>query len=151
MLTTLSVAPPESDFYYAGDSISSWLSQKSNNAVTQQKKTEILNRLAAGSYSAQTRMDIGDCVNTPLEVLSMLAADENPDVRFALAENHNIHESVLNTLAEDCHPYVAHRAQKTLARLNCPARVVDSVADVVSITRCVSTNALGSKLKVLVS
>jgi hypothetical protein len=133
--TTLSVAPEESDFYHAGDSISWWLSQKSNNPVTQHKKTEILNGLTAGIYSAQTRMDIGDCENTPVEVLLMLAADEDPDVRFALAENHNIHESVLNMLAEDSHPYIAHRGQKTLARLKGPAMVMETRCPMLLVSR----------------
>jgi hypothetical protein len=47
----------------------------------------------------------------------LLAQDESADLRYQLAENHNIHKSVLNLLADDSHPYVAHRAQKTLKRL----------------------------------
>ncbi|MFX9688500.1 hypothetical protein ABTO93_20100, partial [Acinetobacter baumannii] len=40
-----------------------------------------------------------------------------PDVRFAIAENHNADEEVLRMLTEDENPYVAHRAVKTLQRI----------------------------------
>jgi len=104
--------------YREGEPILSWLHQPAEDCVTQDKKTEILNRLIAGDCDAQTRMDIGDHVHTPLEALLLLADDENVDVRFALAENHNILVSVLNVLVEDSNPYVAHRAQKTLDTLS---------------------------------
>jgi hypothetical protein len=42
-----------------------------------------------------------------------------------LAENHNIDDSVLKLLAEDSHPYVAHRAQKTLKRLEGGTAIVN--------------------------
>lgn len=46
----------------------------------------------------QKRIDACDNINTPLAVRLILARDENPDVRYALAENHNIPEIVLNLL-----------------------------------------------------
>jgi len=132
------------DCYHAGDPILWWLNEKSNNPDTQRKKTEILSKLAAGNYDTQTRIDIGDDhETTPLEVHAMLAIDENPDVRYALAENHNIDKSVLNILVEDAHPYVAQRAQKTLARLKEPAVIVALVPKVRSFKRSAS-NAIGS-------
>jgi hypothetical protein len=135
-------------------SIPWWLNEKSDYPVTQSMKTGVLSSLAAGSYDTQTRIDIGDHVSTPLEVHLQLAADENVDVRFALAENHNVHERVLSLLAEDSHPYVAHRAQKTLARLKAGVanivHWVQDVAPIVSIKRFASPKTLGSKLKQLV-
>ncbi len=54
-----------------------------------------------------------------LEPLGVPAAlDTNPDVRYALAENHNISRVVLTRLSEDPNPYVAYRANKTLRRLS---------------------------------
>jgi hypothetical protein len=60
------------------------------------------------------------------EILWLLVEDENPDVRFCLAENYNIDPKMLHKLSEDENPYVASRAQKTMVRLqNSTARVVD--------------------------
>ena len=60
-----------------------------------------------------------------LKTLITLAQDLNVDVRYAIAENHNIHADVLNILLDDDNPFVAHRAQKTVRALpargiNCP-------------------------------
>lgn len=73
--------------------------------------------LATQRCDTQSRMDMGDHRDTTLEIALLLAGDECADVRLALAENHNLDESVLILLTEDSNPYVAHRAQKTLARL----------------------------------
>ncbi len=131
---------PESDCYHEGDSIVWWLNQVTEDHATQHKKAEILNRLATGHYETQTRMDIGDHVNTPLEALLLLTEDENADVRFALAENHNIHENVLRLLSQDSNPYVAHRAQKTLARMEASAAIVVPVVDVAPIVSITSSH-----------
>ena len=48
----------------------------------------------------------------------LLANDEDADVRYALAENHNISRAVLNKLEGDSNPYVADRATKTLQRIS---------------------------------
>jgi hypothetical protein len=103
--------------YHEGEPILCFLRETTEDSATQDKKIEILSKLAAGDYDAQARMDIGDHVNSPLEALLLLTEDANVDVRFALAENYNIHESVLNLLREDSNPYVAHRAQETLRSL----------------------------------
>lgn len=63
------------------------------------------------------RISVADHRSAPVEALMRLAEDESLDVRYALAENHNVHSDVLLKLSEDDNPYVAHRAQKTLARL----------------------------------
>jgi len=47
----------------------------------------------------------------------MLAQDESVDLRYAIAENHNIHTDVLTMLADDDNPFVAHRAKKTSERV----------------------------------
>ncbi len=60
------------------------------------------------------------------DILWLLVEDPNPDVRFCLAENYNIDAAMLKALSEDDNPYVAHRAQKTLMRMQSPAgKVVD--------------------------
>lgn len=60
------------------------------------------------------------------DILWLLVEDPNPDVRFCLAENYNIDPAMLKALSEDENPYVAHRAQKTLMRLQSQAgQVVD--------------------------
>ncbi|HEY9684462.1 MAG TPA: hypothetical protein V6C86_22970 [Oculatellaceae cyanobacterium] len=97
------------------------------------------------SSDAELRIAVADQINTTEEVLLLLAEDDNPDVRYAVAENHNISRKVLNLLVADSNPYVACRAQKTLARL---AAETISVAGI--LTRCASTNALGSRLRGLV-
>jgi hypothetical protein len=56
--------------------------------------------------------------STPFEVLCRLCNDEHPDVRFAMAENFNLPESLLTKLGKDDNPYVASRASRTLERLN---------------------------------
>ncbi len=127
-IDNLTTDDPIIDCYHAGDPILWWLNEKSNNPITQLKKTDILNKLAMGTYDTQTRIDIGDDhETTPIEVQALLATDENPDVRYALAENHNIDKSVLSMLVGDPHPYVAHRAQQTLARLEDQTRIVERV------------------------
>ena len=78
---------------------------------------QALRRLAKNS-DPQLRIDVADHRKTTEETLMILASDENADVRFALAENHNISQRVLNKLKNDSNPYVADRAQRTIARLN---------------------------------
>ena len=41
----------------------------------------------------------------------------NPDVRFGLADNSRMPICILEQLAQDENPYVAHRASLTLSRL----------------------------------
>jgi hypothetical protein len=63
------------------------------------------------------RIAAADSTDIAPEIKRALAYDINPDVRFALAENHSVDEEILRILAEDENPYVAHRAMKTLQRL----------------------------------
>lgn len=63
------------------------------------------------------RIAAADNGETSSEILRALAYDVNPDVRFAIAENHNINLEILSILTADENPYVAHRARKTLQRI----------------------------------
>jgi hypothetical protein len=69
---------------------------------------------------AHVRAAVADNVHTYLETLSALTSDTDADVRYAVAENHNIPLAILERLSEDENPYVASRAQRTMARLNSP-------------------------------
>ena len=131
--------------YSAGDSTAEWVMQAAENPST---PADILGMLAE-SCNVEVRMAVGDNGNASLETMMILVEDESADLRYQLAENHNVHESVLELLSKDSNPYVARRAQKTLARMEASAAVVVPVVDVasiVSITWLASTNVLGSKL-----
>jgi hypothetical protein len=54
---------------------------------------------------------------TPLRLLNKLAFDENPDVRYEIAEDANTPFDLLRMMTEDENPYVAERAKRTLNRL----------------------------------
>jgi HEAT repeat protein len=47
----------------------------------------------------------------------LLIQDENPDVRYSMAENHKLPSEALEILAKDDNPFVKFRAEKTLARI----------------------------------
>jgi len=49
-------------------------------------------------------------------LLSALAEDAHPDVRYSLAENPAVPYSVLQKLRADENPYIAYRAEKTMER-----------------------------------
>jgi hypothetical protein len=68
------------------------------------------------SRDVELRIAVVDYKDAPDEVLFFLADDESPDVRYALAENHNISINVLKKLSADPNPYVADRAERTLLR-----------------------------------
>jgi hypothetical protein len=63
------------------------------------------------------KIAVADNPRTPAQVLHKLATDDDADVRFAIAENHNVEPEILSILLADGNPYVVHRAQCTLARL----------------------------------
>ena len=81
-----------------------------------------LENLNSGEYElasldASARIELTEyCLDA--EVLWALAKDSCCDVRFALAENHNIDSDLLALLADDENPYVAWRARKTIKRLS---------------------------------
>jgi hypothetical protein len=66
--------------------------------------------------SVQVRCAVADHGKTPLSTLLMLTQDESEDLRYQLAENHNVDDSVLLRLVDDVNPFVACRAERTLAR-----------------------------------
>lgn len=67
--------------------------------------------------SAEVRIGLLDNPNLPYSIQRRLVFDENADVRYAMAENHNIVRQMLEVLAKDDNPFVVSRAQKTLSRL----------------------------------
>ncbi|MBX9568675.1 MAG: hypothetical protein K2X77_07250 [Candidatus Obscuribacterales bacterium] len=100
-------------------------------------------RKFAHSRSPSLRMRIAENTNTPIDVLCMLANDDQTEVRLAAICNETAPDNLLNTvlndadptaryelaanacaklwvllaLAEDENPYVQWRARKTLKRL----------------------------------
>lgn len=54
--------------------------------------------------------------STPSFSVMALLDDESSDLRYALAENHNLPVSITSRLCNDENPYVACRAQKTMCR-----------------------------------
>jgi hypothetical protein len=118
--------------YSAGAYTTEWVIRAAEDPSA---PTNILGMLAE-SCNVEVRMAVADNRSASLETLMMLAQDESDDLRYQLAENHNIDKSVLNLLTEDSNPFVAHRAQKTLARLErSVASVVRPVLNVVTVVR----------------
>jgi hypothetical protein len=100
-------------------------------------------RKIAHSKSSNLRLRIAENIDTPIDVLCMLASDDqsevriaalcnetapdnllngvlndaDPTVRYELASNPNAKLWVLLALSEDENPYVQCRARKTLQRL----------------------------------
>ncbi|HMO23160.1 MAG TPA: hypothetical protein PKC98_19530, partial [Candidatus Melainabacteria bacterium] len=54
---------------------------------------------------------------TRKDTLLLLAEDEDPEVRYAMAENYNMEIDILVMLSEDDNPFVKVRACETLARV----------------------------------
>jgi hypothetical protein len=77
---------------------------------------DILAELAMSSFS-EVREAVADHQLCPVSIHLMLADDETVDVRFALAENHNLSFQVLEKLSQDANPYVAYRAERTMRRV----------------------------------
>jgi hypothetical protein len=96
--------------------IQSYKSELAKAVGYSQVLSNALKKLKA-RFSVEKRIAIADSPDTSFEALQHLSQDENADLRFALAENHNIDKRILNTLTQDSNPYIAHRAQKTLDRL----------------------------------
>lgn len=62
-------------------------------------------------------IDIAEDPKSCPEILFCLAQFQNVDLRFAMAENHNLDFNVLSLLAHDENPYVSVRAQHTIDRV----------------------------------
>jgi len=77
---------------------------------------EILAELAMSNF-AEVREAVMDHALCPVSIHLMLAEDECSDVRFAMAENHNLSFSVLEKLSHDDNPFVSMRAERTMRRV----------------------------------
>ena len=67
------------------------------------------------SEHVEVRMAVAENLNTPTYILNQLVGDESMDVRFRLAECPHVPEAVLLALLDDDCPYIAVRAERTLA------------------------------------
>jgi len=72
--------------------------------------------LLANHNSPHVRAAVADNVNTTQNTLLKLAYDSDADLRYQLAENHNIAREVLAVLLEDENPWVRVRAEMTQRR-----------------------------------
>jgi DNA-binding NarL/FixJ family response regulator len=68
--------------------------------------------------SADVRIGLLDNPSLSYSIQRRLIFDDDSDVRYAMAENHNIVRQMLEVLAKDENPFVSARAQKTLDRLD---------------------------------
>lgn len=68
--------------------------------------------------SIEHRISLTEDNNLSFRLYLKLAFDKHPDVRFSLASNANIPKFILKRLAEDENVFVAHRAQKTIDRID---------------------------------
>jgi hypothetical protein len=111
-------------------------------AGLEQTPNRRLRELAAHGHP-KIRARVGENVKTPGILLSQLAedpavevriavaqnsaitgpirlkllSDPDPNVRYAIAEDATVPLEILQAMAEDEHPYVSHRANKTLEKL----------------------------------
>jgi hypothetical protein len=72
--------------------------------------------LLANHNSPHVRAAVADNINTTPGTLLKLASDSDADLRYQLAENHNIAREVLAVLLEDENPWVRVRAEMTQKR-----------------------------------
>jgi hypothetical protein len=79
-------------------------------------------------HDPDVRAAVSENLSTPPDVLAFLLKDESADVRYTMAENHNLAIHLLEQLGEDENPYVSSRAQKTLFRLQ-EGKCVQAVFD----------------------
>ena len=68
-------------------------------------------------FHERIRAAVADNSCTPCMALLRLARDKSVDIRYQLAENHNVPMQVLLILVVDENPYVQVRAARTLERL----------------------------------
>jgi hypothetical protein len=97
-------------------------------AENPRSSAETLRKLA-GNESVSVRTAVAENYDAPVDVHKKLAQDECVDVRFAVAENANLPPDILEVLIRDENPYVAHRAQTTLTRLEEKTRQVAQTAN----------------------
>ncbi len=85
--------------------------------ATTSEQLQVLCILALDN-EVEVRLSLLDNSNIPTKILAILAEDEHPDVRFAVAEDYRSPQSVLEFLRSDENPYVANRAERTVKRLS---------------------------------
>jgi hypothetical protein len=78
----------------------------------------ILAKLAADA-DPEVRLAVVSNPSTPFSSLVALLKDQSCDVRFGIAEDPGSPEWILYSLCFDENPYVANRAETTLAGLQC--------------------------------
>jgi hypothetical protein len=100
--------------YSSGESTTERVMEAAENPLTPPDTLALL----AESCDVKVRMAVADNRSAFTETTMLLAQDEDADLRYQLAENHGIDESVLEVLADDSNPFVAHRARKTISRVH---------------------------------
>ncbi len=78
----------------------------------------VLARLAADE-NPEVRLAVVSNPSTPFPSLFILSKDPSCDVRYGIAEDAGAPAWILNSLVFDENPYVADRAETTIARLRC--------------------------------
>lgn len=85
---------------------------------------DTLRRLSRHERAA-VRAAVAENTDAHSDVLRALASDESIDVRYSLADNANVPSDILQLLTADENPYVAYRAQTTIARMQASTLRVD--------------------------
>lgn len=118
----MDAAPDQKDVYAmivgSGDAMDVCTLKKRQLSLAESPSAsaDILSELAMSSFP-DVREAVADHLLCPISIRLMLADDEHIEVRFALAENHNMPFQVLEKLSQDCNPYVANRAERTMRRV----------------------------------
>lgn len=89
------------------------LATLASNSNTPIESLEVLSR----HENPCVRMGLIDNPAASAALLERLASDDDDDVRFSLAENHNTPAHILFMLLDDANPYIATRAEWTIERL----------------------------------
>jgi len=99
--------------------------------------------LLARDPKPEVRISVGLSRFAPESILNQLAADEHDDVRYWLASAGYLPLKLLERLSMDLNPWVADRAQRTLARLGAPSGRLMNVFELLSEDHGVILNKLG--------
>ncbi len=94
-----------------------WRTPRAKIAASHASTTASILQGLSKHHSLEVRMAVADNENTSANTSMQLAHDSNADLRYAMAENHHMHKSILDFLTKDINPFVADRAQKTILRL----------------------------------
>jgi hypothetical protein len=114
LIMTLCAVPnmkEATDMYFESTSEIDW-EKVAEDSTTGWQILELL----ANHNSPSVRAAVADNVNANQSTLLKLAYDSDVDLRYQLAENHNISREVLAVLLEDENPWVRVRAEMTHKR-----------------------------------